>query len=519
MRFRGIAPLLSLLAGLWICPTLHAASLEALVMPGPVIEGHADVEDKCESCHAPFSRANQPQLCLECHEDVAADISAGKGFHGLHPDVAAGECSRCHTEHQGRTADITGLVPETFDHSETDFPLDGAHVAQACNACHETGKKFRDAPSTCNGCHEDDDAHRGNLGTECSQCHVTSRWKETHFDHESETGFALLGRHAEQTCSSCHIDQVFENTGSECIDCHQADDVHGGERGEACGDCHTTERWDDSRFDHKAVTGFALEAAHAELECASCHLTGMSLKEPPTDCAGCHSSNDVHKGQRGNDCAQCHNQRSWRIEFDHLAETGFALLGQHGDLACESCHTGPLTDPLPTACEECHADDDPHGATLGACGSCHSPVGWEGELHFDHEFTRFPLVGLHRLATCSQCHLSEVYSDAPMECVECHREEDPHHGNFGDACGDCHNPGGFELWRFDHNTQTSFALDGAHGDLACETCHTAAGGPAHDTSSTCSSCHLGDDIHHGQFGARCERCHTTRSFDDSVRFR
>jgi len=516
----GIGLRLLVTTTLLLCASAsHGASLESLVMPGPVIEGHADVEEECSSCHAPFSRANQPQLCLECHEDVAADIAADVGFHGRHPEVAGHECSVCHSEHRGREADITSLVPETFDHSMTDFPLDGAHATQTCSSCHASGEKHREAPTTCDGCHSDDDAHRGNLGTDCQQCHVTTAWKEARFDHARETGFTLLGQHAGATCASCHIDQVFKNTGSECIDCHQADDVHGGERGVACGDCHNPEGWKDTQFNHLSVTGFALEAAHGRLACAACHLNGMSLKNPPDDCAGCHSSNDVHQGQRGNDCGSCHNQRSWRVDFDHLAKADFPLLGRHAELTCESCHTGALTDPLPTACEECHQQDDPHGGTLGACDSCHAPAGWLVDLHFDHEFTRFPLVGMHRLATCGQCHLSHVYDQAELECAVCHAQDDPHHGNFGEVCEQCHNPGGFELWRFDHTAQTDFTLDGAHADLACVACHGPDSGPAGRTPVQCSSCHLNDDAHHGQFGARCDRCHTTASFADSVRFR
>jgi hypothetical protein len=28
----------------------------------------------------------------------------------------------------------------------------------------------------------------------------------------------------------------------------------------------------------------------------------------------------------------------------------------------------------------------------------------------------------------------------------------------------------------------------------------------------CSSCHRKDDVHDGEFGPQCERCHTTESF-------
>ncbi|MFC1327282.1 MAG: cytochrome C, partial [gamma proteobacterium symbiont of Ctena orbiculata] len=68
-----------------------AGKLDLILMPGPVIEGHAEFEEKCESCHETLKKADQVERCLSCHdhEDVAKDIETGKGFHGrLDPDQA-----------------------------------------------------------------------------------------------------------------------------------------------------------------------------------------------------------------------------------------------------------------------------------------------------------------------------------------------------------------------------------------------------------------------------------------------
>ena len=45
------------------------AQIETLVMPGDVIEGHAEVEAECSSCHEAFKRSKQRALCMDCHED------------------------------------------------------------------------------------------------------------------------------------------------------------------------------------------------------------------------------------------------------------------------------------------------------------------------------------------------------------------------------------------------------------------------------------------------------------------
>jgi hypothetical protein len=33
-------------------------------------------------------------------------------------------------------------------------------------------------------------------------------------------------------------------------------------------------------------------------------------------------------------------------------------------------------------------------------------------------------------------------------------------------------------------------------------------------STTCYSCHSGDDVHGGSFGPQCDRCHVTTNFRD-----
>ncbi len=495
-----------------------AASLESLVMPGPVIEGHAEVEDDCSACHAPFSQDTQPGLCLDCHEEIAADLEAARGFHGAGHRLVDTACRACHTEHEGRDADILGLIPEAFDHALTGFELAGSHSALSCSDCHAPADTYRVAEPQCASCHGDDDPHRGNLGEDCGSCHGATDWLATTFDHLEVAGFALEGGHAGVSCSACHAGQIYEGTPTACASCHALDDVHRGERGDACGDCHGVETWTDSRFDHAAETGFALSGVHADLACASCHLDGMALEQPPDDCVGCHSAQDVHQGRRGPACGDCHGEQTWDVAFDHLARTGFALRGAHGALACSDCHLGSLTDAVATQCADCHRHDDPHAGALPDCGNCHGETQWNDEVRFDHEFTNFPLLGMHRLAVCDQCHADQDFHATPAACVECHAGDDGHEGSLGVACDDCHVPSGWTLWQFDHDTRTDFALTGAHRDLVCAACHVPGDPDAMNVSQACASCHQVDDVHNGQFGRSCDRCHSTTSFSDDAGF-
>jgi len=64
-----------------------AQDIETLVMPGQVIEAHADIESECSSCHKMFDKAAQAQLCTDCHEEIGTDIASSMGFHGLYPEA------------------------------------------------------------------------------------------------------------------------------------------------------------------------------------------------------------------------------------------------------------------------------------------------------------------------------------------------------------------------------------------------------------------------------------------------
>jgi len=488
-----------------------AAELEKLLMPGELALGHADIEAECGKCHDRSDKPRQRQLCLDCHEDVAGDVSARKGFHGR--AAGSAQCNSCHSEHKGRKADIVGLAPETFDHARTDFKLAGSHVTANCIACHETGKKFREAPHGCVDCHREDDVHDGKLGSDCGKCHGQAKFGTSKFDH-SKTGFPLKNAHAEVACFGCHRDQTFKGAPDQCVDCHSSDDVHRGSRGPDCASCHGTIDWKQRRFDHFKASGYDLLGRHAKLSCDTCHRGG-DLKAPlPEDCNGCHSAADTHAGRFGADCADCHGQEKWAVaEFDHEKRAKFALRGAHADLDCHSCHRGALKQQeMAKDCAGCHGVDDAHKGGMGRdCGSCHKESDWRENVKFDHDLSRFPLVGLHVGVPCEECHASRAFRDAPEECISCHRAKDVHKAQLGDDCASCHNPNGWDFWQFDHGASTDFALTGAHGKLGCRDCHRK---PEHDmkVSVECASCHQADDVHDGGFGRDCGRCHSTEAF-------
>jgi len=492
------------------------AQIKSLIMPGQVIAGHADIEQDCESCHVAFERGRQRDLCAVCHEDVAADISAPSGYHGLFDSARTGACASCHTEHEGRDAQIVELNRQTFDHGLTDFALTGKHTDADCDGCHQPDTKFRDAPHACFDCHQEDDAHDGSLGTDCASCHSPSDWLDVEFDHDT-TDYPLIGHHRDAGCLDCHADDSFQDTPTTCYACHAEDDAHDGRSGQQCGNCHSPTGWENTSFDHARDTHFALEGAHSELSCSDCHSEDPFADSLDTACVSCHLEDDNHDGHFGGACDTCHVSSAWEtVLFDHDTDTDYPLHGAHTTIACEECHVEPIFDvALESSCNNCHADDDPHEGTEGtACGDCHNESAWPDDVFFDHGLTGFPLLGAHGAAECDACHETKVFRDAPSTCIECHAEDDAHDGRFGTECALCHNPVDWQEWRFDHNTQTAFTLEGAHTSVDCENCHRRPLAAQKAIGERCGDCHRSDDVHDGEFGYDCGRCHTANNFSE-----
>jgi hypothetical protein len=497
-----------------LLPVTRAATVESLLMPGPVVAGHAKFESECTSCHDRADRARQSELCLACHKEIAADVQQRTGYHGRMPNAGtAGQCRACHSEHLGRDADIVRMDTTQFDHARTDFALQGAHRSVTCASCHKSGVSWSKAGNTCISCHKSDDYHAGELGTACVDCHSNDSWAGARFDH-GKTKFALTGAHTSLSCGACLYLPPRWQAPHACVGCHLTDDAHRGERGTDCGNCHTTSDWRTAKYDHEKETGFALLGQHAKLSCQNCHRTGKFDDKLPKDCVGCHRADDSHAARFGSKCADCHGNDQWKpVKYDHEVKAKFALVGVHAKLSCHTCHTAEVANQkLGMECLGCHKATNPHGEKFTTtCDSCHSQNDWKSEISFDHDLTSFPLLGLHVVVSCAQCHRTQAFAAAPGKCIDCHGSQDVHKGGLGKQCDTCHSPNGWAIWDFDHGKQTGFALTGAHAKNKCADCHRKPSGEV-KLLSECISCHQQDDIHAGSFGRQCERCHTTVTF-------
>jgi hypothetical protein len=534
--------------------TLAPNATAQTLSPGPLAEAHADLDDdsQCSSCHTQGKQVADGK-CLSCHTALAATLQAGAGLHGT--AYREKPCAQCHVEHIGRKARLVrwpGGAPEKLDHSQTGWPLTGAHGGKACARCHDARTRsgrptFLGAKTACAGCHRD--PHEGRFGGGCASCHRDTSWAEVRleaFDH-AKTRFALAGKHAQAGCRGCHGEPA-RWTGlrfGACSDCHR--DPHAGKFARfACGNCHVERSWKElSGFDTRHP-GLPLSEGHARVACARCHDRGNE-KAPSkgTTCTSCHQP--VHAARFGNDCNHCHGQIRWlglRREVGLAAhdKTRYPLAGKHVEVACAACH-----DPRRPAaqrfralrfdrCTACHADR--HAGEFAArdqgdCAACHAVEGYY-PVRFGmalHQSTRFPLEGAHQAAPCLACHPGKRprldLRVAKQACADCH--PNPHGDQFAvemaaGGCARCHTVADWRQAKVDHST---WPLTGAHDRTACARCHGAVAGRGPGRSVTftaaqfrgvprsCEGCHA--DSHAGQFRLNqpvraCEFCHGTETF-------
>lgn len=510
------------------CHTEHAGRDGAIVLIDMDLFNHTKTDFQLKSSH-------QQVKCGRCHHQ-------GKKFREATP-----QCSSCHEKqepHAGKLGkDCQACHQEDswknfhFKHDTTKFPLQGSHEKLACGSCHPN-QQWKNLSVECRACHLINDIHNGRFGTKCDKCHNASLpptsaqstastqksgsgWRPTNFDHAT-TRYPLTDKHRSVSCLACH-DKSLPATNDPketktiaipCSTCHQKNDEHRGTFGQKCENCHSPAGWKQATFDHNK-TKFQLQGNHQQVACIKCH-TGSSPNSKIADssCEACHRLDDRHKGSFGNKCETCHTPLQWKkTEFDHN-KTKFVLQGKHITTPCASCHNRPLSFGKPGhSCENCHLQKDVHQGQQGKqCEKCHNSQGWRENIFFDHDLTAFPLLGMHTAAPCESCHLTTAFGDAPTACKECHAAKDRHQNKLGPSCDTCHNPNGWKIWRFDHDTQTKFRLDGAHAGLDCLACHQDELATTTRRSLTCYDCHLTNDRHRGKFGRSCQRCHKTDTF-------
>ncbi len=394
-------------------------------------------------------------------------------------------------------------------------------------------------------------------------------------------------------CAQCHsLSRAPMST--SCLNCHKdVKSMLDAKRGYharlpaaqrlECASCHPDHAGADfsliawpgenrTRFDHRQA-GWALDGKHADAKCESCHVmkfrtapvaalskrvTGTPWIGLENTCASCHQRDDAHDGALKGGCEKCHDAKTWTAapKFSH-ADARYQLTGKHTNVKCDACHQNArlalkvnadgekrsLFRPLAFGkCSDCHAD--PHkGRIRETCTTCHETLGWESvnKRGFNHNATRYPLLGKHAMVACASCHgrANERPTPTFSACASCHA--DSHRGEAGKSrdCASCHRVEGFAPATFTtvEHAATAYPLEGRHATVACSVCHTTERATPTTTPGTtgivpskgyvrlkmratsCASCHL--DAHAGQAAVRatnagCAACHTVNGFAPST---
>lgn len=213
------------------------------------LEGrHAEIE--CRACHGP-NRVGLPAL--------PGTQSLGRA--GVALTLKQADCVACHVDpHDGqlpRCGDCHGVRafrPSTIDivaHQRYKLPVEGAHRAVPCVACHkEMGHpvtrssltlagwsfprlRFAAPAGGCAGCHANPHgsqfAQRRDRGA-CENCHGVEAFRPAaRFDHDRDAAFSLKGAHAHVPCSRCHTSSsgpggkpfvTYRPVSGKCETCH-----------------------------------------------------------------------------------------------------------------------------------------------------------------------------------------------------------------------------------------------------------------------------------------------------------
>lgn len=548
--------------------------------------------NQCLTCHKDqhgdnFSPRFKGGNCVACHTQESWPIrnfdhdKTGFDLEGAH---ARTQCVECHKQNPPKS-------------KLADFRFKGLN--KTCNSCHsdyhgyarETAEKINNVPLI-----------------RCETCHNESGFKQSvRFDHSTQTRFTIDGKHEENQCFDCHVPKNGQKNlktpniprnysfrdwpKKSCETCHKS--PHPPEfrkkfAKQTCASCHTTAGWKMVRMggdkDFHSKTRFPLTGKHVRIDCKSCHLVNgkETYKFPNADknfCVNCH--NTPHKGQfkeatLEKPCSSCHTTQSFdkRPLFDHDT-TGFKLVGKHkevGNTDCFACHVAtknklPTKPPKvahlfrfekgkdPQLCANCHVS--PHKKQFNeetlkkSCASCHTPVGFDKQLAFDHDNARFKLTGYHQKIAkdCNECHKPSkdiVLGKPPHKgrvfmfpgekrgfCESCHMNE--HKDMFSSKfynrpCISCHTTDRFkELKKFDHD-QTSFELKGKHQKVRCDQCHVSTKERFRQGSKdfkgkfkfpeipakSCATCH--QDPHRGANGPNCAKCHNESGWKNAGDF-
>lgn len=150
---------------------------------------------------------------------------------------------------------------------------------------------------------------------------------------------------------------------------------------------------------------------------------------------------------------------------------------------CVSVKWSKLFSPGELSSAHAQLDDS------GQCNACHTrgkQLDWE------------KCLGCHKEIKTKADKKQGIHGTASRDCILCHSE---HHGRELKTYY-------LDKETFDHS-RTGWKLEGLHALLKCEACHL--NGSYSLDKTECVHCH--HDIHLGQLGTQCAKCHNAETFN------
>lgn len=287
---------------------------------------------------------------------------------------------------------------------------------------------------------------------------------------------------------------------------------------------------------------FPLTDAHENLECESCHASGVYV-DTPTECSSCHNRQQVlatllesgdysikrsekqYINHFSGDCADCHIAVTWEPEeFNH-----------EGVYECKSCHydsypqeeqvaLGPFSF-ISLGKKKVNTMIPPH--YQGDCIDCHTNTEDWADYEYAHDFSN--CISCHedqRELLSMQSWMSGCASD--QTCQTCHSYSQ-HKDKYGEECANCHQS--TEKWlpaEVDHSAYPNCLTchykdrpDDKHYTRNCSVCHYATDWKKqaldHTMSADCRSCHQAPVAHTpDKYSGQCSNCHNTTVWTSSV---
>ena len=373
---------------------------EQVFMPGETTHGHHQIEMACSVCHTQGEGVKQ-DACTQCHAEELERVDDS------HPvikfkdprnasrleQIEATKCVTCHREHQPELTNDMGVTMPTdycyHCHQEigTERP---SHEGMGFDSCATAG---------CHNFHDNSALYERFLSDHLDEPDFKEialvRMRDLYDTPESPYGDSLGKEEADMPDSIEYTHRILHDwattvhaeAGVNCTDCHNILDEASGQAVwqdrpgyVSCQQCHEheTKGFLEGKHGMRLAQGLSpmtpgmaripmnAEAAHRELDCASCHGSHrFNTRKAGVDaCLDCHNDDHslAYKGSlhyqayrkelsglapegSGVSCATCHMPRVERTKF---GET-FTIVDHNQNNSLR-----PNEKMIRAACIECH---------------------------------------------------------------------------------------------------------------------------------------------------------------------